>query len=94
MISVDLAFPLAAGLIAAFNPCGFAMLPAYLSYFLGLESDNDDNREVGILNGLKVSLTLSLGFVFVFAIIGILTNTIISEASIEKQAGYITLELE
>ena len=91
MISVDLAFPLAAGLIAAFNPCGFAMLPAYLSYFLGLESDNDDNREVGILNGLKVSLTLSLGFVFVFAIIGILTNTIISEASIEKQAGYITL---
>ena len=91
MISVDLAFPLAAGLIAAFNPCGFAMLPAYLSYFLGLESDNDDNREVGILNGLKVSLTLSLGFVFVFAIIGILTNTIISEASIEKQAGNITL---
>ena len=91
MISVDLAFPLAAGLIAAFNPCGFAMLPAYLSYFLGLESDNEDNREVGILNGLKVSLTLSLGFVFVFAIIGILTNTIISESSIEKQAGYITL---
>ena len=91
MISVDLAFPLAAGLIAAFNPCGFAMLPAYLSYFLGLESDNSDEREVGILNGLKVSLTLSLGFVFVFAIIGILTNTIISEASLEKQAGYITL---
>ena len=90
MISVDLAFPLAAGLIAAFNPCGFAMLPAYLSYFLGLESDKSDEREVGILNGLKVSLTLSLGFVFVFAIIGILTNTIISEASIEKQAGYIT----
>ena len=91
MISVDLAFPLAAGLIAAFNPCGFAMLPAYLSYFLGLESDNSDEREVGILNGLKVSLTLSLGFVFVFATIGILTNTIISEASLEKQAGYITL---
>ena len=91
MISVDLAFPLAAGLIAAFNPCGFAMLPAYLSYFLGLESSNSDEREVGIFNGLKVSLTLSLGFVFVFAVIGILTNTIISEASIEKQAGYITL---
>ena len=37
MIDVDLAFPLAAGLIAAFNPCGFAMLPAYLAYFLGHE---------------------------------------------------------
>ena len=40
-----------------------------LIIFLGLESDNSDEREVGILNGLKVSLTLSLGFVFVFAII-------------------------
>lgn len=91
MINVDLAFPLAAGLIAAFNPCGFAMLPAYLSYFLGLESGNNNERETGILKGLKVSLTLSLGFVFVFAVIGILTNTIINEASIERQAGYITL---
>ena len=91
MITVDLAFPLAAGLIAAFNPCGFAMLPAYLSYFLGLETNNDDNEQAGVFDGLKVSLTLSLGFVFVFAVIGILTNTIISEASIERQAGYITL---
>ena len=91
MITVDLAFPLAAGLIAAFNPCGFAMLPAYLSYFLGLETNNDDTEQAGVFNGLKVSLTLSLGFVFVFAVIGILTNTIISEASIERQAGYITL---
>jgi len=91
MIDVDLAFPLAAGLIAAFNPCGFAMLPAYLSYFLGLESQSEADRYTGILNGLKVSLALSLGFVFVFAAIGILTNTVITEASVEKQAGYITL---
>ena len=34
MLDVDLAFPLSAGLVAAFNPCGFAMLPAYVSYFL------------------------------------------------------------
>ncbi|MFN7150094.1 MAG: cytochrome C biosynthesis protein, partial [Microthrixaceae bacterium] len=24
-------------MVATVNPCGFAMLPAYLSYFLGLE---------------------------------------------------------
>lgn len=30
------------GMVAAVNPCGFAMLPAYLSYFLGL--DDDDRR--------------------------------------------------
>jgi cytochrome c biogenesis protein CcdA len=26
----DLAFALAAGLLAAFNPCGFALLPSFL----------------------------------------------------------------
>ena len=93
MISVDLAFPLAAGLIAAFNPCGFAMLPAYLSYFLGIETESGNNKFLSILNGLKVSLALSLGFVFVFATLGILTNTIISEGSIESRAGYITLAI-
>ena len=59
MIDVDLAFPLAAGLIAAFNPCGFAMLPAYLSYFLGQEVENQPDGYQGFLNGVKVSLTLS-----------------------------------
>ncbi|MEC7845336.1 MAG: cytochrome c biogenesis protein CcdA [Actinomycetota bacterium] len=91
MISVDLAFPLAAGLIAAFNPCGFAMLPAYLSYFLGIETKSGTDKSLSIMNGLKVSLALSMGFVFVFASLGILTNTLISEASIESRAGYITL---
>ena len=37
---IDGAFALAftAGMLATVNPCGFAMLPAYLSYFLGIES--------------------------------------------------------
>ena len=83
MIDVDLAFPLAAGLIAAFNPCGFAMLPAYLAYFLGHELKSPPDGYQGFLNGVKVSVTLSAGFVFVFALVGILTNTVISENSIE-----------
>ena len=93
MIDVDLAFPLAAGLIAAFNPCGFAMLPAYLAYFLGHELKNPPDGYQGFLNGVKVSLTLSAGFVFVFALVGVLTNTVISENSIEERAGYITLPI-
>ena len=87
MVDVDLAFPLAAGLIAAFNPCGFAMLPAYLAFFLGHELKNPPDGYQGFLNGVKVSLTLSAGFVFVFALVGILTNTVISENSIEERAG-------
>ena len=33
-----LAYPFSLGLVAAFNPCGFALLPAYLGYFIGVES--------------------------------------------------------
>lgn len=36
----QLAYAFTAGLVAAINPCGFALLPAYLSYFLGLDQTN------------------------------------------------------
>ena len=36
-MGADLALAFSAGMVATVNPCGFAMLPAYLSYFLGLE---------------------------------------------------------
>ena len=36
------AYALTAGMVATVNPCGFAMLPAYLSYFLGVEGQADD----------------------------------------------------
>ena len=31
------AYAFTTGMLATVNPCGFAMLPAYLSYFLGIE---------------------------------------------------------
>ena len=37
MTSASLTFAFTAGLVATINPCGFAMLPAYLSYFLWTE---------------------------------------------------------
>lgn len=72
-----LAFPFAAGLVAAFNPCGFAMLPTYLTYFLGLESDETSTAK-SVLRGGKVGLALTLGFVTVFGIFGILFEVILS----------------
>ncbi|MGI9622376.1 MAG: cytochrome c biogenesis CcdA family protein [Acidimicrobiales bacterium] len=90
MFEADLAFPLSAGLVAAFNPCGFAMLPAYLAYFLGLESDEEASSSRNIFRGLRVGLTLSAGFVFLFGVIGVLTNTVVSESAIESRIGYAT----
>jgi len=72
-----LAFPFAAGLVAAFNPCGFAMLPTYLTYFLGLDSD-ETSLAKSVIRGGKVGLALTLGFVTVFGIFGVLFEVILS----------------
>jgi cytochrome c biogenesis protein CcdA len=62
------ALAFAAGLVAVANPCGFAMLPAYLSFFLGIEGKGEDAR-AGLSRALAVSLSVSFGFVATFAVI-------------------------
>ncbi len=81
---------LGSGLVAAFNPCGFAMLPAYLSYFLGLESDEETNAARNILRAVAVGLTLTAGFILLFTVIGILTSTVVGQGTIERRIPYAT----
>ena len=92
MFDLDLAVPFGAGLVAAVNPCGFAMLPAYLAYFLGIGSQ-DQSADTGrnVLRGLVVGLTLTAGFVAFFGIIGALTTSLISTSTIAERGPWITL---
>lgn len=55
----------AAGMVATVNPCGFAMLPAYLGFFIG---EKGPSRR----SALYVGLSVSLGFVTVFVLAGVL----------------------
>ncbi len=64
-----LATAFAAGLVATVNPCGFAMLPAYLSYFLGTGSETPPNQSVR--RALAVSGLMALGFLVVFGTAGL-----------------------
>jgi cytochrome c-type biogenesis protein len=72
---IDAPFALAftAGLVATVNPCGFAMLPAYLGYFLGL---SDDRGEAGgpkaVRRALVIGAVVSGGFLLVFGVVGTL----------------------
>jgi cytochrome c biogenesis protein CcdA len=70
------ALALTAGMAATVNPCGFALLPAYLSAFVGL--DDGDSKSSAVGRGLKVSGVLTLGFVAVFGLIGIVITKFIS----------------
>ncbi len=72
-MEVPFAFAFAAGLVATLNPCGFAMLPAYLSYFMGLEGGSADApTSLRALQALKVGAVVSAGFLLVFGLAGLL----------------------
>ncbi len=69
-----LGLALGAGLIAAVNPCGFAMLPGYLS--LVVQADAGSGRAVW--RALTATLAMTLGVVAVFAAFGALTASVAS----------------
>lgn len=71
-----LVFAFSAGAAATLNPCGFAMLPAYVAYFLG----TDERLEApggGIVAGVQGGVAMTLGVLIVFVVVG----TVLSLAS-------------
>ncbi len=87
------AFPFALGLVAAFNPCGFALLPVYLSYFLGVDGDNKASRLATIVRGLVVGLVMTAGFLAVFGICGVAFETVINQGTVFEYTGYVTIAI-
>ena len=67
-----LAFAFVAGIAAAFNPCGFAMLPAYMGLYMGTGDDADQQQ--GLLRSLGKSVliggSVTAGFVALFGAAG------------------------
>lgn len=60
----------AAGLVTFFNPCAYAMLPAYISYQFSRREKVAQSTGRNILRGAGTGLAVSLGFVFVFLALG------------------------
>ncbi|WP_025736242.1 cytochrome c biogenesis CcdA family protein [Mycobacterium genavense] len=85
---VGLAF--AAGLVAAVNPCGFAMLPAYL--LLVVCGQHTGQRPLaGVARGLAATTGMALGFVTVFAVSAALT--ISAATSVQRYLPYATVAI-
>ncbi|MEJ3745582.1 cytochrome c biogenesis protein CcdA [Actinomycetes bacterium KLBMP 9797] len=70
MFDAPFALAFAAGLLAAVNPCGFALLPAYLS-FLVLD-DTGGARPAAVGRALTLTAAMTAGFVAVFGGFGLL----------------------
>lgn len=69
-LTAPLVFAFAAGMAATVNPCGFAMLPAYISMFLG--GDPGEGARPSVASGLKVGLAVTVGFLGLFSAVGLL----------------------
>lgn len=67
--ALTLAF--SAGMVATLNPCGFAMLPAYLSYFMGLSEEDGKSTGGALRSALLVGAVVSAGFLLIFGLAGI-----------------------
>ncbi|MEK9659611.1 MAG: cytochrome c biogenesis protein CcdA, partial [Chloroflexota bacterium] len=63
-------FAFSAGMVSAVNPCGFAMLPAYLGLFLG-DADATRGRPERFQRAVVVGLAVTAGFVLLFAAVGL-----------------------
>jgi cytochrome c-type biogenesis protein len=57
--------------LAVVNPCGFPLLPAFLSFYLGADEDQLPPAPTRIVQGLLVGALVALGFLGLFAVVGL-----------------------
>lgn len=89
-MDAKLALAFSAGMVATVNPCGFALLPAYLSYFLGLEGNGSDRRRGSpVLRALAVSAAVTAGFLVVFSLMGLVWSSV--SGVIGTRLPYVTI---
>jgi cytochrome c-type biogenesis protein len=71
-----LALAFGAGMLAPVNPCGFAVLPAFLAYAVGTDTATTGTTRAGmatrLAGGLRAGAALTLGFAGTFTLIGTL----------------------
>jgi cytochrome c-type biogenesis protein len=71
MNTVPVSVALVAGGLAVVNPCGFPLLPAFLSFYLGADEEQLPRAPTRVLQGLLVGGLVALGFVGLFALVGL-----------------------
>lgn len=81
------ALALVAGAAAAVNPCGFALLPAYLG--LVVSTDGQDRRGAATVAALRFAAGMSVGFVAVFGVVGAVVVPL--ALSIERYLPIVTV---
>jgi cytochrome c-type biogenesis protein len=67
------AYGFVAGMVAAVNPCGFVLLPAYLGLYLG-DDQHASGRYRPVRRAIAVSVTVTAAFMLLFGLAGVLAG--------------------
>ncbi len=61
-----------AGMVSAVNPCGFFMLPVYITLYLGAEEDNyvEQGMFSRVLKATWIAIMVTVGFGVLFGLVG------------------------
>lgn len=68
---MPIAIAIVAGALASVNPCGFPLLPAFLSFYVGADESFLPRAPARVAQGLLVGVLVSAGFLAVFLVVGV-----------------------
>src|SRR5690606_29189493 len=64
------------GMVAAFNPCGFALLPAYLTVIMTRSASAQESASASLWRAVSFAGALTVGFLVVFGFFGVLFGAV------------------
>jgi cytochrome c biogenesis protein CcdA len=72
MNNLPILFAFTAGMLASVNPCGFAMLPTFVGFYLtGGVKETPQSRRIRLLRAVWLGLLVTVGFLLVFIVAGL-----------------------
>jgi len=69
--AVPITIALASGALTVVNPCGFPLLPTFLSYYLGADEASLPRAPTRVAQGLLIGALVAGGFLAVFALVAL-----------------------
>ncbi len=88
----DLSLVFAAGVFATFNPCGFAMLPAYMTMLISSQRESESLPKL-VGKALQFAALMALGIVTIFALFAIVIFPISTSIQAYLPIATITIGL-
>lgn len=88
-------YALLLGVVAAFNPCGFALLPAYVVLIVTGTAESPNTRRVALRRAVGFGLAITLGSMAVFTAFGLLFGAVSLglQGTILPYVSYATLAI-